>query len=112
MAEAHQGVAFTFSVTEDEGLHFSVSFEAFKAVLLSGLRGWRRLLYRLRNQVLNGVYPAHPLRGLLLVGVVTGLRKYKMADLTFGVAGFIQDKLVVRNWIRSPERSAKRNYVT
>ncbi len=42
MAEAHQGVAFAFIVTEEEGLHLSVSYETFKAVLLSGFRSWRR----------------------------------------------------------------------
>jgi hypothetical protein len=47
MAEAHQGVAFSFSVTEDEGLHFNVSFEALKAVILSGVRSWRKILSRL-----------------------------------------------------------------
>ena len=47
MAEAHQGVAFSFSVTEDEGLHLNVSFEAFKAVFLSGVRSWRKRLARL-----------------------------------------------------------------
>lgn len=47
MAEAHQGVAFSFHVTEDEGLHVNVSFEAFKAVFYSGLRSWRRFLIRL-----------------------------------------------------------------
>ena len=47
MAEAHQGVAFQFSVTEDDGLHLSVSFEAFKAVFLSGVRSWRKRFARL-----------------------------------------------------------------
>lgn len=47
MAEAHQGVAFSFSVTEDEGLHLNVSFEAFKAVFLSGVRSWRKRVARL-----------------------------------------------------------------
>lgn len=47
MAEAHQGVAFSFAVTEDEGLHFNVSIEALKAVLLSGVRSWRKILSRL-----------------------------------------------------------------
>jgi hypothetical protein len=47
MAEAHQGVAFSFAVTEDEGLHLSVSFEAIKAVLLSGARSWRKIISRL-----------------------------------------------------------------
>ena len=46
MAEAHQGVAFSFHVTEDEGLHINVSFEAFKAVFLSGLRTYRKFLIR------------------------------------------------------------------
>lgn len=47
MAEAHQGVAFSFSVTEDEGLHFNVSLEALRAVILSGIRSWRKFLARL-----------------------------------------------------------------
>lgn len=46
MAEAHLGVAFSFQVTEEEGLHLSVSFEAIKAILLSGLRNWRKKAYR------------------------------------------------------------------
>jgi len=46
MAEAHQGVAFSFHVTEDEGLHINVSFEAFKAVFLSGLRTYRKFIIR------------------------------------------------------------------
>ena len=46
MAEAHLGVAFSFAVTEEEGVHFSVSFEALKAILLSGLRNWRNKAYR------------------------------------------------------------------
>jgi hypothetical protein len=47
MAEAHQGVAFAFVVTEEEGLHISVGFETFKAVILSGYRSWRRLIINL-----------------------------------------------------------------
>jgi hypothetical protein len=43
MAEAHLGVAFSFAVTEEEGVHLSVSFEAIKAILLSGLRNWRKI---------------------------------------------------------------------
>jgi hypothetical protein len=46
MAEAHQGVAFSFVVTEDEGLHLNVSLEAFKAVLYSGFRSWRKIISR------------------------------------------------------------------
>jgi hypothetical protein len=46
MAEAHQGVAFSFAVTEDEGLHVNVSHEVLKAVFKSGLRHWRKKLSR------------------------------------------------------------------
>lgn len=46
MAEAHQGVAFSFHVSEDEGLHLNVSWEAIKAVLKSGMRNWRKKLSR------------------------------------------------------------------
>jgi hypothetical protein len=46
MAEAHQGVAFSFSVTEDDGLNLNVSREALKAVLKSGMRNWRKTLSR------------------------------------------------------------------
>jgi len=56
MAEAHQGVAFAFVVTEEEGLHISVGFETFKAVILSGYRSWRRLIINLINSILNGFF--------------------------------------------------------
>lgn len=93
MAEAHQGVAFTFAVTEDEGLHLSVSLEAFKAVLLSGVRSWRKAVSRLINQILNGLYPSNPLRGVVLIALVTALRQYKQIDVSFGLVDLIQDKI-------------------
>ena len=93
MAEAHQGVAFSFSVTEDEGLDLNVSVEAFKAVLYSGVRSWRKILSRFLNQVLNGVYPSHPLRGLAMIAIIAALKKYKNIDVSFGVADLIKDKI-------------------
>ncbi|CAF0774253.1 unnamed protein product [Brachionus calyciflorus] len=105
MAEAHQGVAFTFTVTEDEGLHFSVSLEAFKAVVKSGYRSWRKQLARLINQVLNGLYPSHPLRGILIIALLTGLRHYKKIDLSFGAVD--QIKLVIPKSLISSEDKAE-----
>ena len=93
MAEAHQGVAVSFSVTEDEGLDLNVSVEAFKAVLYSGVRSWRKILSRFLNQVLNGVYPSHPLRGLVMIAIIAALKKYKNIDVSFGVANLIKDKI-------------------
>jgi carnitine O-palmitoyltransferase 1 len=98
MAEAHQGVAFSFHVTEDEGLHINVSFEAFKAVFLSGLRSYRKFFIRLINQILNGVYPSHPLRGVALVALITALRRYKHIDLSFGMVKCIQDH-IPKQWV-------------
>lgn len=98
MAEAHQGVAFSFHVTEDEGLHFNVSFEAFKAVFYSGVRSWRKFLIRLLNQILNGVYPSHPMRGVAIVALITALRRYKGIDLSFGMVKCLQDKIPV-TWV-------------
>ncbi len=43
--------------------------------------------------MLNGVYPSHPIRGILLIGVVTGLKKYKNFDTSFGVIAIIQEKI-------------------
>jgi hypothetical protein len=47
MAEAHQGVAFSFAVSEDDGLHLNVSHEAIRAIWLSGFRSWRKRWSRL-----------------------------------------------------------------
>ncbi len=59
MAEAHQGVAFSFAVTEDDGLYVNVSHEAMKAVLHSGLRNWRKKLSRFivsRSEIFDNFY--------------------------------------------------------
>ena len=103
MAEAHQGVAFTFAVTEDEGLHFSVSLEAFKAVLKSGVRSWRKTFARLINQILNGVYPSHPIRGLVFISILTALRQFKTLDLSFGAVDQIKIH-IPRSLVSSDEK--------
>lgn len=105
MAEAHQGVAFTFSVTEDDGLHLNVSLDALKAVLYSGLRSWRKRLSRLINEILNGFYPSHPWRGMALFAVVTGLRRYKQFDLppNNGIITLVENT-IPRNWFTNSNR--------
>ena len=39
------------------------------------------------------MYPSHPLRGVLFVGVVTGLKHYKRWDTSFGIVSAIQDRI-------------------
>ncbi len=47
---------------------------------------------------MNGFFPSHPLRGLVTVAIVTGLKRYKNIDLSFGTAALIQDR-ISRNWV-------------
>lgn len=47
MAEAHQAVAFQFTVTPD-GVDFRLSREALKHIYLSGLNSWKKRLIRIK----------------------------------------------------------------
>lgn len=47
MAEAHQAVAFQFTVTP-EGVDFQLSREVLKQIYLSGVRSWKKRLIRIK----------------------------------------------------------------
>lgn len=47
MAEAHQAVAFQFTVTP-EGVDFRLSREALKHIYLSGINSWKKRLIRIK----------------------------------------------------------------
>lgn len=47
MAEAHQAVAFQFTVTP-EGVDFRLSREVLKHIYLSGIRSWKKRLIRIK----------------------------------------------------------------
>lgn len=47
MAEAHQAVAFQFTITA-EGIDLQLSHEALRQVYLSGLRSWKKRIVRLK----------------------------------------------------------------
>lgn len=47
MAEAHQAVAFQFTVTPD-GIDLRMSHEALKQVYLSGLHSWKKKFIRFK----------------------------------------------------------------
>ena len=47
MAEAHQAVAFQFTVTPD-GVDFRLSREALKHIYLSGINSWKKRLIRMK----------------------------------------------------------------
>uniref|UniRef100_A0A452UVI6 carnitine O-palmitoyltransferase n=1 Tax=Ursus maritimus TaxID=29073 RepID=A0A452UVI6_URSMA len=66
MAEAHQAVAFQFTVTPD-GIDLRLSHEALKQIYLSGLHSWKKKFIRFKNGIITGVYPASPSSWLIVV---------------------------------------------
>ncbi|KAI0209134.1 Carnitine O-palmitoyltransferase 1, liver [Lamellibrachia satsuma] len=72
MAEAHSAVAFSFAVSH-EGLHINVNHDALWAVWESGVRSWKKKIGRIKNNFINGVYPASPASWLLTASMVLSL---------------------------------------
>ncbi|KAF3854593.1 hypothetical protein F7725_022648 [Dissostichus mawsoni] len=68
MAEAHQAVAFQFSVSPD-GIDVQLCHEALRQIYLSGLHSWKKRFIRFKNGVMTGVYPGSP--GGFMVVVVS-----------------------------------------
>ncbi|KAE8616982.1 hypothetical protein XENTR_v10008942 [Xenopus tropicalis] len=71
MAEAHQAVAFQFTVTPD-GIDLQLSHEALRHLWLSGLVACRKRLITLKSSVLSGVYPASPSTWFAVVAMTLG----------------------------------------
>lgn len=60
MAEAHQAVAFQFTVTP-EGIDVRLSHQALAEIYLSGVRSWKKRIIRLK---VCPLYSLHLLFGL------------------------------------------------
>ncbi|KAL4676374.1 hypothetical protein H8959_010519 [Pygathrix nigripes] len=88
MAEAHQAVAFQFTVTPD-GVDFRLSREALKHVYLSGINSWKKRLIRIKNGILRGVYPGSPTSWLVVVMATMG-SSFCNVDVSLGLVGCIQ----------------------
>ncbi|XP_012687850.2 carnitine O-palmitoyltransferase 1, liver isoform isoform X1 [Clupea harengus] len=84
MAEAHQAVAFQFTVTPD-GIDLQLCHEALRQIYLSGLHSWKKRFIRFKNGIMTGVYPGSP-PGLVvvLVGYMSST-KYAQLDPTLGL---------------------------
>ncbi|XP_069047891.1 carnitine O-palmitoyltransferase 1, liver isoform-like isoform X2 [Lepisosteus oculatus] len=93
MAEAHQAVAFQFTITP-EGIDLHLSHEALRQVYLSGLRSWRKRLNRMKNSVITGVYPASPSSWLFVVIAILATM-YTRSDPSMGLIAKIQEHLPV-----------------
>ncbi|XP_064489584.1 carnitine O-palmitoyltransferase 1, liver isoform-like [Ornithodoros turicata] len=72
MAEAHQAVAFSFTVTH-EGVNINYDREVLLLVWQSGLYSWKKRFARFLTNVYNGVYPSSYRSLYFLLSIVTGL---------------------------------------
>lgn len=91
MAEAHQAVAFQFTVTPD-GIDLRMSHEALKQIYLSGIYSWKKKFIRFKNGIITGVYPASPSSWLIVVvGVMSTM--YAKIDPSLGIIAKINRTL-------------------
>ncbi|KAM9582381.1 carnitine O-palmitoyltransferase 1, muscle isoform [Guaruba guarouba] len=88
MAEAHQAVAFQFTVTPD-GLDLRLSREAVRQLCLAAAHAWKKRLVQAKNTFLSGVYPASPSSWVLVVLATAG-SVYCQVDPSRGLITRIQ----------------------
>ncbi|XP_054454336.1 carnitine O-palmitoyltransferase 1, liver isoform-like isoform X2 [Anoplopoma fimbria] len=93
MAEAHQAVAFQFTVTPD-GIDLHLSHQALTEIYLSGVRSWKKRIIGLKNSVVTGVYPASPSSWLFVVIAILATM-YTRSDPSMGLIAKIQEHLPV-----------------
>ncbi|XP_077177401.1 carnitine O-palmitoyltransferase 1, liver isoform isoform X1 [Paroedura picta] len=99
MAEAHQAVAFQFTVTPD-GIDLRMSHEALRQIYLSGLYSWKKKYIRLKNGIITGVYPASPSSWLIVVvGVMSTM--YAKIDPSLGLIAKINRTLDTTGYMSS-----------
>uniref|UniRef100_A0A671Q1X3 carnitine O-palmitoyltransferase n=1 Tax=Sinocyclocheilus anshuiensis TaxID=1608454 RepID=A0A671Q1X3_9TELE len=84
MAEAHQAVAFQFTVGPD-GIDLQLSHEALRQVYLSGLHSWKKKFIRFKNGILNGVYPGSAPGFMLVLAGYLGRAHYLKVDPSLGL---------------------------
>ncbi|XP_048829423.1 carnitine O-palmitoyltransferase 1, liver isoform isoform X1 [Brienomyrus brachyistius] len=84
MAEAHQAVAFQFTVGPD-GIDLQLSHEALRQIYLSGLHSWKKRFIRFKNGIMTGVYPGSPSGFLVVVVGYMSSTKYARMDPTLGL---------------------------
>ncbi|CAF0851547.1 unnamed protein product [Adineta ricciae] len=95
MAEAHEAVAFQFTVGA-EGVSVNLSYDVFKALIYSGCRSWKRRCRRTLKSLHNTIYPGHPLRGIAWCGLIYTLY-IKDHDPSYHIIDWI-DKHIFRRY--------------
>uniref|UniRef100_A0A667XMP2 carnitine O-palmitoyltransferase n=1 Tax=Myripristis murdjan TaxID=586833 RepID=A0A667XMP2_9TELE len=94
MAEAHQAVAFQFTVTPD-GIDLQLCHEALRQIYLSGLHSWKKRFIRFKNGVMTGVYPGSPPGFMVVVVSYMSYNKYHKLDPSLGMFAKLRSELDV-----------------
>nr|AHB12592.1 carnitine palmitoyltransferase 1C [Leucoraja erinacea] len=97
MAEAHQAVAFQFTVTP-EGIDLQLSRHALKEIYLSGIRSWKKKCNRIKNNFMTGVYPASPSSWIFVVLTVVGTM-YTRVDPSMGLIAMLREHIPLRRYM-------------
>ncbi|KAJ4938660.1 hypothetical protein JOQ06_003269 [Pogonophryne albipinna] len=84
MAEAHQAVAFQFSVSPD-GIDVQLCHEALRQIYLSGIHSWKKRFIRFKNGIMTGVYPGSPGGFMVVVVSYMSYNKYNVLDPSLGL---------------------------
>ncbi|KAK0083381.1 hypothetical protein PV325_008880 [Microctonus aethiopoides] len=103
MAEAHSAVAFSFSITH-EGWDVNFDREVLHLVWQSGLRSWKKRLFRFHNNLKTGVYPASLESLYLTIAILTTIHfaGFKVPyDLVGKVVPYLSGSSVLAHLIAS-----------
>ncbi|XP_055469414.1 carnitine O-palmitoyltransferase 1, brain isoform isoform X2 [Psammomys obesus] len=91
MAEAHQASSLLCSLSSD-GAEVELSSPVWQEIYLSGLRSWKRHLWRVWNDIFTGVAPASPLSWLFLFSAIQ-LAWFLQLDPSLGLMEKIKELL-------------------
>ncbi|CAL9697307.1 unnamed protein product [Knipowitschia caucasica] len=100
MAEAHQAVAFQFTVGPD-GIDLQLSHEALRQIYLSGLHSWKKRFIRFKNGVMTGVYPGSPGGFMVVVVSYMSYNKYYQLDPSHGILTKVGEYLPISQYMSS-----------
>ncbi|XP_070687445.1 carnitine O-palmitoyltransferase 1, liver isoform isoform X2 [Pempheris klunzingeri] len=98
MAEAHQAVAFQFTVTPD-GIDLQLCHEALRQIYLSGLHSWKKRFIRFKNGIMTGVYPGSPAGFMVVVVSYMSYNKYKQLDPSLGLIAKLGQHIPVSRYM-------------
>ncbi|KAM7396472.1 hypothetical protein PAMP_019508 [Pampus punctatissimus] len=98
MAEAHQAVAFQFTVTP-EGIDLQLCHEALRQIYLSGLHSWKKRFIRFKNGVMTGVYPGSPAGFMVVVVSYMSYNKYRELDPSLGLIAKVGQHIPISRYM-------------